>query len=220
MEMEKTPGLGLGHYRGLLAVIAAGALGISLLCSVSSMAMQDLNVATAMALQPADVVDSFISNMNTAGAMTMQAFAEFVATPTVTASTVPTSTPTPTLSVTPSKPSIFQFPTSFGPTSTRRPRIRPSSTFTRAPTRTPTRTPVPTRTLTKTPLPSRTPTVPSPTPVPTQTDTPVPPPSDTPLPPPSDTPEPPPSPTDVPPPTETQSVSTQPAAAATPTPTQ
>lgn len=146
----------LSAYRGLLWVFAAGILGISLLCSVSGMAMQDLNVATAMALQPADVVESFVENLNTAAAVTLEAFEELAATPT---STQPPPQATVTSSPAPSNtPVVFIFPTSGEPTRTRRPR----------PTLVPTRTPVP---PSRTPIPPTRTNTPLP---PTATDTPVP----------------------------------------------
>ena len=117
----------LSAYRGLIWVFLAGALGISLLCSVSGMALQDLNIATAMALEPADVLDSVVSNLNTAAAMTLQAFSELEAssTPTRPPTSTITSSPTSTVSNT---PFAFQFITPRGPTSTRRPRPDPTDT--------------------------------------------------------------------------------------------
>ena len=167
----------LGDYRGLVWVFLAGILGISLLCSVSGMAMQDLNVATAMAMQPADVLDSFVSNLNTAGALTMQAFAELAATSTPTLQPTLTVTSSPNFTVTVSNtPVIFRFPALGDPTRTRRPR--------------PTATDVP----------------PSPAdiPPPAPTDTPQPPPpTNTDPPPPTNTDPPPPTNTDPPPPPNT-----------------
>jgi hypothetical protein len=173
------------EYRGLAAVFVAGALGISLLCSVSGMALRDLNESsTAVALAPADIVEAAVSNLNTAGAITLEAFAELAATST------PTLRPTQTVTATaPSLiPTAFRFPTLSGPTRTRRPRPDPTKTKV-PPTRTavpPTRTPIP---PTNPPLPTRTPTdIP---PLPTNTEPPVPTntsqPPDTP-PPPADTP--------------------------------
>lgn len=168
-------------YRGLLAVFVAGALGISLLCSVSGMAIQDLNESTtAVALAPGDIVDAAVSNLNTAGALTKQAFAELI--PTSTPTLRPTITSSPKATVAPITPTVFRFPTSSEPTRTRRP--RPDPTKTEIP---PTRTPVPT--WTDSPVP--------PTDTPTDTSTPIPPPTDT------DTPIPPPPDTDTPEPTET-----------------
>jgi len=165
-------------YRGLLAVFVAGALGIGLLCSVSGMAIQDLNEsANGVALQPGDIVDSAISNLNTVGALTMEAFAELMPTSTPTIRPTQTVTSIPT-TVAPLTPTAFRFPDSGPVTRTRRP--RPDATNTAVP---PTRTPVP----------------PTDTPVPTDTDTPIPDPTDTdtptPIPPPdtdTPTPEPPP----------------------------
>lgn len=159
-------------YRGLLAVFVAGAIGISLLCSVSGMAIQDLDAAqTAVALNPGDIVDAAVSNLNTAGALTMEAFAELI--PTSTPTLRPTSTITlfPT-TVAPLTPTAFRFPTSSEPTRTRRPRPTLIPTRTAVP---PTRTPVPTATVAPTAT-----LVDTPTPMPT-TETPIPPTTETPV---------------------------------------
>jgi hypothetical protein len=156
-------------YRGLLAVFVAAALGISLLCSVSGMAIQDLNESTtAVALQPADIVEAAVSNLNTAGALTKQAFAELI--PTSTATLRPTQTATST--VAPLTPTVFKFPTVQEPTRTRRPRPDPSNTSVPPPD-----TPLPPPTRTPTPIPP-TDTLPPPT----ATDTDIPP-TDTDIPP-------------------------------------
>ena len=171
-------------YRGLLAVFVAGAIGISLLCSVSGMAIQDLRQSTtALALQPADIVNAAVSNLNTAGALTMQAFAELIPTSTPTLRPTHTVTSFPT-TVAPLIPTAFRFPTSSEPTRTRRPR----------PTHIPTSTAVP---------PTRTPIPPTNTPVPTATDAPTATLVDTATPIDTDTPIPTPIDTDTPIPTET-----------------
>ena len=187
-------------YRGLLAVFVAAALGISLLCSVSGMAIQDLNESTtAVALQPADIVEAAVSNLNTAGALTKQAFAELI--PTSTPTRPPTITSSPTATVAPITPTAFRFPTLSGPTRIRRP--RPDATNTPVPPPTRTSTPVPPPTRTPTPLPTRTPVPPTNTPPPTPTYTDIPPPT------PTVTEIPPPTPTDTeipPPPPDTPTV--------------
>ena len=133
-------------YRGLLAVFVAAALGISLLCSVSGMAIQDLNESAAgVDLAPADIVDAAVSNLNTVGALTMQAFAELI--PTSTPTRPPTITSSPTATIAPITPTAFRFPTVREPTRTRRP--RPDPTNTPVP---PTRTAIP-PTRTNTPVP-------------------------------------------------------------------
>jgi hypothetical protein len=172
-------------YRGLLAVFVAGAIGISLLCSVSGMAIQDLNASgTAGAFQPENIVDSAVNNLNTAGALTLQAIAEFI--PTATRTLRPTSTSSPSATLALMTPTAFRFPTLSEPTRTRRPRRDPTKTSVPPPTRTPvptwTNSPIPTNTLRPTDIP------PSPTDIP---------PSPTDIPPsPTDIP---PSPTDIPP---------------------
>lgn len=187
----------LREYRAPLIVLAAGSLGFSLFCIVSAAAMAGPSVSsTPIALQPQDLVDSAVSNINTVAALTMQSVSEFI--PTATLSPSDTSLPaqaevsTDTLTPIPTRTRFIP-----SPTRTREsPGARPTSTFTRLPTRT--ATPIPTST--NTPVPTFTHTsVP-----PTSTDTPVPPtdvpPTNTPLPPtdvpPTNTPVPP---TDVPP---------------------
>jgi len=164
-------------YRGLLAVFVAAALGISLLCSVSGMAIQDLNESTTgVDLQPADIVDAAVSNLNTVGALTMQAFAELI--PTSTPTRPPTITSSPTATVTPLTPTAFRFPTVSEPTRTRRPRPDPTNTPV-PPTRPavpPTRTPIP---PTNTLPPTATNTIPPDTLTPEPSDT-SPPPTDPP----------------------------------------
>jgi hypothetical protein len=186
------------EYRGLLAVFIAGAIGISLLCSVSGMAIQDLNESTAgVDLQPADIVEAAVSNLNTAGALTMQAFAELI--PTSTPTLRPTHTVTSFPTTVAPLPTAFRFPTSGEPTRTRRPRPTLIPTITAVP---PTRTPIP----------------PTNTPVPTATDVPTITPVDTATPiPPTDTIEPPPTSTTEPP-VETDTPSGPPILGATPTP--
>ncbi len=182
-------------YRGLLAVFVAGALGISLLCSVSGMAIQDLNESTTgVDLAPADIVDAAVSNLNTVGALTMQAFAELI--PTSTPTLRPTHTVTTFPTTVAPRPTAFRFPTVSEPTRTRRP--RPDPTKTAVP---PTRTPPPTNT----PIPTATD---APTATPVDTATPVPP-TDTIEPPPTNTTE---------PPVETDTPSGAPITGATPTP--
>src|SRR6185503_13253639 len=174
----------LRDYTSLLGVVAAGVLGMSLLCITSAIAISNPDPATPIVLEPASIVDMAVNNLNTVSALTVQAvsvsidstptlFFTDTASPTLTSSPLPTSTRVP-------------------PTSTRRPR----ATVTRVP---PTNTPKPPPT--KTPLPPPTNT---PTPFPTDTDTPIPYPTNTP---PTDIPTdiPPPTPTDIPtePPTPT-----------------
>ncbi|HET9587770.1 MAG TPA: hypothetical protein VFO91_03180, partial [Anaerolineales bacterium] len=118
----------LRDYRGLLWIFLSGILGISLLCSVSGVAMQDLNIATAMALEPADVVEVFVENLNTAAAVTLEAFSELAATSTPTLVPTATVTSSPPVTVANTRVLAFPFPTLAGPTQTRRPRPDPTST--------------------------------------------------------------------------------------------
>jgi hypothetical protein len=160
-------------YRGLLAVFVAGAIGISLLCSVSGMAIEDLRQSTtALALQPADIVNAAVSNLNTAGALTMQAFAELI--PTSTPTLRPTHTVTSFPTTVAPLPTAFRFPTSSEPTRTRRPRPTRIPTGTAVPptlTPVPTATDAPTATLVDTVTPIDTETL---IPTPIDTDTPIP----------------------------------------------
>ena len=154
-------------YGGPVGVLAAGALGLSLLCSVSAMAMSDLSHRVAATLQPINIVDLAFSNIETVAALTEQAVTAFVPSPTL----VPTNTLSP-LSLTP-LPSDTATPRRFvtvTPTPTHRER------FTGTPFP-PTSTHIPPPTKTNTPVPPPTKTN---TPRPTVTDTPVPPITDTP----------------------------------------
>ena len=160
-------------YRGLLAVFVAAAIGISLLCSVSGMAIEDLRQSTtALALQPADIVNAAVSNLNTAGALTRQAFVELI--PTSTPTLRPTHTVTSFPTTVAPLPTAFRFPTSSEPTRTRRPRPTHIPTGTEVPptlTPVPTATDAPTATLVDTPTPIDTA---FPTPTPIDTETPIP----------------------------------------------
>lgn len=185
-------------YAGPLGILAAGAIGLSLLCSVSAMAMGDLNRYIPLTIEPLSLVELAVSNLETAAALTEQAVTLFVPTETLVPSSTASFTPLPSETNTPTA-TLTRIP----PTRTRRPR--------EVPTRTP--TPRPTRTATR--IPSRTPTPVTPSATLTRTPSPLPPTStvtNTPLPPPTDTftPEPPP-PTDTftpepPPPTNTVEV--------------
>lgn len=173
------------EYTGPLGILVAGAIGLSLLCSVSAMAMGDLNRYVPLTLEPISIMDLAVSNFETAAALTEQIVTVFVPTETIT----PTSTPVPA-SLTAQPTETQQRFVTITPTLPRRTRI-PSTPVVIA-SRTPTLRP-PTATS---PPPTRTPTQPTNTPVPT--DTPVPP-SPT-APPPTDTMEP--TPTDLPTATE------------------
>lgn len=178
-------------YAGPLAVLAAGVAGFSLLCSVSAMAMGDLNRYALTPVEPVNIVDLAVSNLSTSAAFTEQVVTAFVPTETLVPSSTPSLLPQPSDTATPRR-----FVT-ITPTVPRRTRIPPTSTAfnpTRTNTPPPTNTPLPT--ATNTPPPTATST-----PIPTDTDTPIPPDTDTPIPPtdlPSDTPEPPPTETNEP----------------------
>ncbi len=169
-------------YAGPLRVLAATVIGFSLLCSISALAMNDLNSQDRSAMESLNIVDMAVDNMSTSAALTQQAVTAFVSTPTLTVIPTDTASLTPAPSDTAtSVPSN----TPRAPTSTRRPRSA-AATAQLFPTRT--RTALPT--ATKTPIP------PTDTPLPpTNTE---PPPTDTPLPP-TDPPPTDPPPTDPPP---------------------
>ncbi|HSL43519.1 MAG TPA: hypothetical protein VK897_08805 [Anaerolineales bacterium] len=162
------------EYVGPLAVLAAGVVGFSLLCSVSAMAMSDLENYAPVTLAPMNIIDVAISNLSTAAALTEQSVTEFVPTPTAVPTRTASLTPQPSDTVT-VRPTFTSPP----PTRTRRPR---ATATTAPPTRT--RTPVPTNTHPPTITPSRTPSPvpPTNTPVPTSTHSPIPP-TNTPVPP-------------------------------------
>lgn len=151
------------EYTAPLGILAAGVIGISLICSVSSMAMGDLNRYISITLEPISIVDLAVANFRTAAALTEQIVTVFVPTETL----VPTGTPAPA-SLTPVPTDTQRRFITITPTLVRRTRVPPTAVIvaSRTPTpRPPTRTPVPTatRTRTRTPVP------------PTDTDTPIPP---------------------------------------------
>jgi hypothetical protein len=148
------------EYSGPLGILAAGAIGISLLCSVSAMAMGDLNRYIPMTLVPINLVDLAVSNFGTAAALTEQIVTVFVPTETL----MPSNTPVPE-SVTPQSTDTLQRFVTITPTITRRVRATLTAVVvaSRTPTRPPTRTPPPTSTRTLRPTPTFAPTL---TPVP------------------------------------------------------
>ena len=79
------------EYIGPLGILAAGAIGISLLCSVSAMAMGDLSRYIPITLEPINIVDLAVANFQTAAALTEQVVTVFVPTETL----VPSNTPAP-----------------------------------------------------------------------------------------------------------------------------
>lgn len=175
------------EYAGPLGVLAAGILGISLLCSVSALAKSDLYNHNLKALEPVNFMDLAVANLSTSVALTQQVVTAFVSTPTIvpadTASLTPQHLPADTAARTAASPTPLQ------PTRTRR--SQAANTVVR-PLPTQTRTPVPA--ATSTPVPTTMP----------------PPPTDTPLPPPPATEPPPPTDTSAPPPADTQPPPTDP----------
>ncbi|MCC6500410.1 MAG: hypothetical protein IT313_09115 [Anaerolineales bacterium] len=188
-------------YAGLLWIFLASALGLSLFCATSAIALSDPTLPTPIVIAPGDVADLAFSSLNTAAAFTAEAFQELIqtATPSATNTSTTTFTATPTASFTAS-PFYTRLIPSKTPTKEKEPRatiILPTATRTPKPTNTaiiinpitgtptaqeqPTDTPVPAPSTT--PSPSATPP-PTPTPPPTSTlpPTPTPPPTSTPSP--------------------------------------
>lgn len=135
------------EYSGPLGILAAGAIGLSLLCSVSAMAMGDLTRYIPITLEPINLVDLAVSNFGTAAALTEQVVTVYVPTETLTPSSTPISatlTPQPTdtqrrfVTITPTltrraRPTLTPVIVATY-TSTRRLSITPSRTPTRIPT--------------------------------------------------------------------------------------
>jgi hypothetical protein len=163
-------------YTSLLGVVAAGLLGISLLCITSAIALSAPNAPTAMALEPASIVDLAVNNINTVAALTVQALSvDNESTPFLLPSKTPTASASPTATLL-----VIPTFTQRAPTKTRAPRIPSTATPKPPPTKTaipPTQTNVPpTNTLvpTNTPIPNTSTPIPdTPTSVPA-TNTPVP----------------------------------------------
>src|SRR5215211_7124962 len=154
-------------YKGPLTVLGAGVLGFSLFCLVAAAALTDPRVPSISEIEPQNIVDSAVSNLNTVAALTVEVITQYVftATSTTTPSVTPQPTDTATFTIVPH--------TRIPPTRTRRP--GPEATSTPTPTRVPTSTPtdIPTSTLTTSP--TNTPTeVLTSTPTPTDTPTEVP----------------------------------------------
>lgn len=170
------------EYAGPLGILAAAMLGFGLLCSVSALAMNDLNNHDLVAIESLNIMELAVTNLNNSAALTQQAVAAFVSTPTAVPTNTAFLTPKPAISNT---AIILSSLTPNHPTQTRRPRATiAASSF---PTQT--RLSLPTATETS---------IPTDTPPPSPTDTPLPPPTDTEIPP-SDTPLPPPTDTEIPP---------------------
>lgn len=155
-------GTSFRDYTSLLGVVAAGILGMSLLCITSAIALSSPNQSTPIVLEPGSIVDLAVSNINTVSALTVQALD-------ISIESTPLLFPSKTLTSTPSSPTtippVISSATKPPPTRTRLPRIPSTST----PQPPPTRTPLPPPTNTRLPPP-------------TNTFTPLPPPTDTPIP--------------------------------------
>ena len=105
------------EYAGPLRVLAAAVIGFSLLCSVSALAMNDLNRHDRNAMEPLNIVDLAVENLSTSAALTQQAVTAFVPTPTVVPTDTVSLTPLPSDTAT-----VLSFSAPSQPTSTRRPR--------------------------------------------------------------------------------------------------
>lgn len=171
------------EYSGPLGILAAGALGLSLLCSVSAMAMGDLNRIISITLEPISIVDLAVANFETAAALTEQAVTVFVPTETLVPTSTPSFTPIapePTnterrfVTITPTVPRKTRVPSTATHmvVASRTPTVRPPTRTPVTPTRTPTRQP--TLTPTKTIRPTFTKTPPTVYPI-KATETPTPP---------------------------------------------
>jgi len=198
---EQEPTVRVRDYLSLLWVVAAAVLGMTMLCGVATVGINDINNAVLIGTPTAGVVKFFISNMNTLIVETAQVFPQqqlvITPTPTSTNTNTPTSTNTHTIiHLLPNGASsgnsvssgaaqtqvAVLSPTSLVLTHTPLPPI-PTQTLVPTSTNTPvpdTDTPVPD---TDTPIPPTLTSVPPP-----DTDTPVPPDTDTPAPADTDTP--------------------------------
>lgn len=145
-------------YAGLLWIFLAGALGLSLFCATSAIALSDPSMPTPIVIEPANIANLAFSNLNTAAALTANAFQQLAvppsATPTFTATATETATPTftPTKtktrtpfvpSITPTKAREQQKPPIILPTATRTAIVISTITGTATVPDPPTDTPVP-----------------------------------------------------------------------------
>lgn len=157
-------------YAGLLWIFLASALGLSLFCATSAIALSDPTLPTPIVIEPGSIANLAFSNLNTAAAFTAEAFHELIqtATPSATLTSTATQTASPTASPTRTRTPFIPSRTPTKPEETRPPIILPTAT----------RTPKPTNTaIIINPI-TGTPTIQEP-----PTDTPVPEPSSTPIPP-------------------------------------
>src|SRR5688572_19489472 len=104
-QTTAAPEAPINQYVQLLWVVAAGGLGIALLCVAASIGLADTNLSASVALQSRSIVDLAIANVNTAQALTVEAFSgllpELTAFPADTATSNPTFTITSKASLTP-----------------------------------------------------------------------------------------------------------------------
>ncbi len=176
-------------YAGLLWIFLAGALGFTLFCATSAIALSDPTLPTPIVIEPGNIANLAFSNLNTAAALTAESFQDLVATSTSSATFTPTASQTASPTASPTRTRTPFIP-SRTPTKQEQPPPRativlPTATRTQKPTNTP---------IIIIPI-TGTATVADP-----PTETPVPEPSSTPIPPPTSTPLPPPT---IPPPTPT-----------------
>jgi hypothetical protein len=129
-------------YLPLGGIVAAAALGVSLLCGVSVIGINDINNAVAIGTPTAGIVDFVISNMNTMIVETVQAFSQPEIMNTNTATLAPTITLTPKKTLVAFKTSAsFPLATLFPQGQNSGPPPPGTSTYTPLPT--PTTTPKP-----------------------------------------------------------------------------
>ena len=120
-------------------MLGAGILGFSLFCLVAAAALTDPRVPNVSDIQPQNIVDSAVSNINTMAALTVVVITQYVSPPTdtVTPSPVPTITDTNTATRPPTR--TLPPPTrTRKPGSTATPTKVPTNTSTKEPTNTPT----------------------------------------------------------------------------------
>ena len=158
-------------YAGLLWIFAAGIIGFGMFCATSAVALSDSSLDEPIAIAPGDLVNKAFADINTAAALTAQAFSQYIPTDTNTPTPTATETATPTFTSSPT-PTATRFIIIVSPTSTHRP-ARPT-TVPPHPTNTP--IPVQPNTPTSQPPPPTNPPAETPTEVPCFcTDTPEPP---------------------------------------------
>src|SRR6266542_5118350 len=154
------------EYSGPLGVLASGTLGMVLLCIISVFALESPKAPTNVDIEPKNIVDLAVSNLNTVSASTMQAVTGFIPTSTITPTLTPQFTDTSLLvsntprfvTVTPTLPRRTRAPL---PTATRTALPSPTKTPTDRPlditytpiTPTPTDTPITPTIITDTPIP-------------------------------------------------------------------